>query len=105
MGHGVLFFFSFLLAFLIAIVISLISKKSRFDREISSPFECGFSTKEERRAPFSLRFFLVAIVFLIFDVEILLLFPLLTGLVFNGLFLIVLISFNFFVNSFYWVIL
>ena len=89
------FFTSLLLGVFLVIVISLLSKKRRFDREIRRPFECGFPTKEERRAPFSLRFFLVAMVFLIFDVEILLLFPLLTGLLFRDILVIVLISFNF----------
>ena len=54
------------------------------DREIASPFECGFSTIEESRSPFSLRFFLVPIIFLVFDVEVLLLFPILSGASFNN---------------------
>nr|YP_010500039.1 NADH dehydrogenase subunit 3 [Cryptocephalus dimidiatipennis]UWV18203.1 NADH dehydrogenase subunit 3 [Cryptocephalus dimidiatipennis] len=65
---------------MMALIINLISNKTYSDREKSSPFECGFDPKTSARLPFSMQFFLIAIIFLIFDVEIALLFPLIKSM-------------------------
>ena len=48
---------------------------SRPDAEKNSPYECGFEAFEDSRMKFDVRYYLVAILFIIFDLEIAFLFP------------------------------
>uniref|UniRef100_UPI003002F668 NADH dehydrogenase subunit 3 n=1 Tax=Coridius chinensis TaxID=1028097 RepID=UPI003002F668 len=63
------------ISLLLMIICSIISKTSSYDREKMSPFECGFDPMSSARTPFSIQFFLIAILFLIFDIEIAILLP------------------------------
>nr|AYR05105.1 NADH dehydrogenase subunit 3 [Scymninae sp. 2 ACP-2013] len=65
----------FIISNIMMMAANILSKKTFKDREKLSPFECGFDPKNSARLPFSLQFFLIAVIFLIFDVEITLLIP------------------------------
>lgn len=61
---------------LILIIVSRWLPQLTSNYEKLSPYECGFNPLSSARLPFSLRFFLVALLFLLFDLEIALLLPL-----------------------------
>nr|YP_003264337.1 NADH dehydrogenase subunit 3 [Oryzias sinensis]ACX70650.1 NADH dehydrogenase subunit 3 [Oryzias sinensis]BAE72284.1 NADH dehydrogenase subunit 3 [Oryzias latipes] len=68
-------FISLVLASVLA-TVSFFLPQMTPDYEKLSPYECGFDPVGSARLPFSIRFFLVAILFLLFDLEIALLLPL-----------------------------
>ena len=57
------------------IVVNFILSPKKPDPEKLSPYECGFEPFEDSRMEFDVRFYLVAILFIIFDLEIAFLFP------------------------------
>nr|ATF28610.1 NADH dehydrogenase subunit 3 [Norvellina sp. EMHAU-15062816] len=60
---------------IMAVMISMVSKKKMIDNQKSTPFECGFNPMSYTRLPFSIHFFMVAVIFLIFDIEIIMVMP------------------------------
>ncbi len=59
----------------VAIVFGFILGRHRPDMEKNSPYECGFEAFEDARMKFDVRYYLVAILFILFDLEIAFLFP------------------------------
>ena len=57
------------------VVASLIVGKQRPDADKLSAYECGFDAFDDARGKFDVRFYLVSILFIIFDLEVAFLFP------------------------------
>nr|YP_010692567.1 NADH dehydrogenase subunit 3 [Tricentrus fulgidus]WBV77308.1 NADH dehydrogenase subunit 3 [Tricentrus fulgidus] len=68
---------------IITTLIMMMSKKSIMEMQKSSPFECGFNPMSNKRMPFSIHFFMIAIIFLIFDVEIVIILPMIITMKFS----------------------
>ena len=85
---------SLALALVLLGAVYVLSFTSKVDFEKSSAYECGFQPFSETNYPFEVQFALIAILFLLFDIEILYLYPLCTSILeFNGFEIIYLICF------------
>ena len=71
----ILFLFIALILSIGFIVINFLASPSNPDPEKLSAYECGFEAFNDSRMEFDVRFYLVAILFIIFDLEIAFLFP------------------------------
>lgn len=60
---------------IVMIGIPFVVSKVKGDNEKLSSYECGFEAFDDARVPFDIRFYLVSILFIIFDLEIAFLFP------------------------------
>jgi NADH-quinone oxidoreductase subunit A len=59
----------------VMVAASLVAGRQKPDTEKLSAYECGFEAFEDARRKFDVRFYLVAILFIIFDLEVAFLFP------------------------------
>lgn len=60
---------------IVMLTLGKVLSLSRPDKDKLSPYECGFNAFEDSRMKFDVRYYLVAILFIIFDLEIAFLFP------------------------------
>ncbi len=56
-------------------ILGRLSSRTKGDAQKLSPYECGFEPYEDARMRFDVRYYLVAILFIVFDLEIAFLFP------------------------------
>ncbi len=83
----------------VLLLVGFVLGRGEKDAEKLSPYECGFEAFEDTRSKFDVRYYLVAILFIIFDLEIAFLFPWAVsldtigtfGLLAMGLFLLILV--------------
>lgn len=76
---------------LVLIGLRVVTLKTVIDVEKSSPFECGFDPSGSTRVPFCMKFFMVSVIFLVFDIEVALILPMLFSGLLVSTFLVVLV--------------
>jgi NADH-quinone oxidoreductase subunit A len=70
----------------VIVVVSFLVARQKPDSEKLSPYECGFAPFADARSKFDVRFYLISILFIIFDLEVAFLFPWAVSLGTIGLF-------------------
>jgi len=100
-------FFSFFFSFLIPVFLigfSSILASNQKTPEKMSAYECGFNPFDDARGLFNVKFFLVGILFLIFDVEIIFLLPIIFLMSFLSLYVYIffLLFFSFIILGFFY---
>jgi len=88
----ILVLFAFLLVFILKLVSLLISETVILRREELTSYECGFEHHSLSRVPFSFRYFFLTLIFLLFDLEIILLLFFPFAVVFSSSYLTVFIT-------------
>ena len=78
------FFISTLISSILVILTYLISEQ-KLNFEKVKGYECGFDPFSDAREPFAIKFFLVGILFIIFDIELLFLYPFIVSFEYTGL--------------------
>lgn len=81
---------------IVLVAIGLLAAPHRPESEKLSPYECGFEAFEDARIKFDVRYYLLAILFVIFDLEIAFMFP--WAVVFERIGLIALIEMILFIG-------
>nr|YP_010692619.1 NADH dehydrogenase subunit 3 [Centrotus cornutus]WBV77360.1 NADH dehydrogenase subunit 3 [Centrotus cornutus] len=74
-----------LLLLMMTSLMMSVTKKATIELQKMSPFECGFNPMSNKRMPFSIHFFMIAIIFLIFDVEIVIIMPMIYSMKYSML--------------------
>lgn len=72
---AIFIFLSFSLGLILLGTSLILRLRTRIDREKSSIYECGFIPFSETRYQFEIQFYAIAILFLLFDIEVLYLYP------------------------------